>query len=340
MTGALSVLTAGPALTVQDLGWQGYLAHGLTRGGAADVLALHEGAALLGQNPAFSGIEMVGMGGLFTASVDTVIALTGARMTASIDSAPVLWNASHALPAGAKLSIGGALEGTYGYLTVLGGIDMPLVMGARSSHLKSGIGRVLAPGDTLPLGATSVQQLPERALDPTPRFGGGTVRIVPSIQTDQFTPETLARFSLTAFKRDPSGNRQGVRLASDGDGFFVDGGLSIVSEVISEGDIQMTGDGAPYILMCECQTTGGYPRIGTVIPADLPRVAQASVGAPLRFTFVTLGEARKIEQQDRAMRRALPNCVRALIRDPRNMSDLLSYQLVGGVVSATADPFS
>ncbi|MFK7761835.1 MAG: biotin-dependent carboxyltransferase family protein [Roseobacter sp.] len=339
MTGTLTVLTAGPAMTVQDLGWQGYLAHGLTRGGAADVLALHEGAALLGQKPEAAGIEMVGMGGLFTASNNTVIALTGARMTASIDGAPVLWNASHALPAGAKLSIGGALAGTYGYLSIAGGIDQLLVMGSRSSHLKSGIGRVLVAGDRLPLGAAHAQK-PGRALDPTPRSAGGVIRIVPSIQTDRFTTETLARFSETAFRRDPRGNRQGVRLASDGDGFFVDGGLSIVSEVISEGDIQMTGDGAPYILMCECQTTGGYPRIGTVIPADLPRVAQASVGAPLRFTFVTLEEACRIEQQDRTARTALPNCVRALIRDPRDMSDLLSYQLVGGVVSATADPFS
>lgn len=128
-------------------------------------------------------------------------------------------------------------------------------------------------------------------------------------------------------------------MASDGEGFFAEGGLSIVSEVIAEGDIQITGDGAPYVLMCECQTTGGYPRIGTVIPADLPRVAQASVGAPLRFRFVTLEEARAIEVKSRAEMKSLGGRIQTLVRDPRDISDLLAYQLVSGAVSATDDPF-
>lgn len=334
MSGILTVRTAGPALTVQDKGRSGFFAQGLTRGGAADVLALEEGAALLAQDPGLAGIEMVGMGGSFTTSKDTVIALTGARMAANIDGAPLPWNASHWLAAGATLTIGGALEGTYGYLSVEGGVDLPVVMGARSSHLKSGIGRMLVAGDTLPMGSRKTQQ-PGWVLDVDPRLTGGEIRIVPSFQTDQFTAETLKRFSRTGFRRDPRGNRQGVRMASDGDGFFVEGGLSIVSEVISEGDIQITGDGAPYILLCECQTTGGYPRIGTVIPSDLPRVAQAPVGADLRFSFVTLEEARRIEHQDRAKRKALAHRRRPLVRDPYDIPDLLKYQLVGGVVSAT-----
>lgn len=338
MSGTLTVHAAGPAMTVQDLGRSGYLAYGLTRGGAADILALHEGAALLRQSPQLAAIEMVGMGGSFSTDQDTVIALTGAQMSASIDGAPLVWNASHLLPAGAKLSIGGTQGGSYGYLSVAGGIASEEVMGGRANHLTAGVGRVLAAGDTLPLGEQG-----GRAGDfivPEPRFDGGELRIVPSIQTSQFSRETLNRFEQTDFRRDPRGNRQGVRMATDGEGFFADGGLSIVSEVITEGDIQITGDGAPYVLMCECQTTGGYPRIGTVIPCDLPRVAQAPVGTSLRFRFVTLEEARKAELQARATRAALASTVQPLVRDPHDIADLLSYQLVGGVVSAIADPFS
>lgn len=338
MTGHLSVLSAGPVMTVQDMGRRGFLAFGLTRGGAADVLALHEGAALLGQPADLAALEMVGMGGTFKSDRDVVIALTGARMNAEIDGAPLVWNASHALPAGAKLSIGGAKEGIYGYLSVGGGFHTPVVMGARSSHLTAGVGQTLLAGDQLALAETPTTQ-PGKFISPDPRCTGGEIRIVPSIQTGQFTDETISRFERTEFRRDPRGNRQGVRMTSDGDGFFVEGGLSIVSEVISEGDIQITGDGSPYVLMCECQTTGGYPRIGTVIPCDLPRVAQAPVGAPIQFKFIPLDEARELERGARAHRKSMPGRVQPLIRDLNDISDLLSYQLVGGVVSATDDPY-
>ncbi|MFK7743901.1 MAG: biotin-dependent carboxyltransferase family protein [Roseobacter sp.] len=337
MSGQMIIETAGPAMSIQDTGRTGYLAQGLTRGGAADILALCEGAALLGQSTDCAAIEMVGIGGTFTTTIDTVIALTGARMTAKLDGAQLVWNASHTLPAGAKLTIGGAVEGTYGYLHIAGGFQTDLVMGARSSHLKSGIGAVLKSGQRLPI-MSSTTARSGYYIAPDNRLAGGEVHVVSSIQTAQFADDTRARFSHTVFTRDARANRQGVRMANDGEGFFADGGLSIVSEVISEGDIQITGDGAPYILMCECQTTGGYPRIGTVIPSDLPRAAQASVGAPLRFTFITLAKARAIEQKARAHIKALPTHVKPLVRDPRNISDLLSYQLISGAVSATAEP--
>ena len=94
------------------------------------------------------------------------------------------------------------------------------------------------------------------------------------------------------------------------------------------------------IMMADHPTTGGYPRIGTVIPCDLPRVAQAPVGASLRFRFISLEEARTLEGQARSARKTLSGQVQPLVRDPHDMHDLLSYQLVGGVVSATADPFT
>ncbi len=339
MSRTLTILTAGPGVSVQDMGRPGYLSQGLTQGGAADPVALHEGAALLGQSAMLAAIEMPGMGGTFEASADTRIALTGARMSAKIDDDPVVWNASHLLPAGARLTIGGAQTGAYGYLHVGGGFDTPVLLGARASHLSAGIGSVLEAGTSLPIGADNGGAT-GNVLTPVDRFGGGAVRIVPSMQTDEFTPETQNRFEATEFRRDARGNRMGVRMDQPGDGFFAADTLSIVSEVIVPGDIQITGDGAPFVLMCECQTTGGYPRIGTVIPCDLPRVAQAQAGTALRFAFVTPEEAAQITARARTEIKTLAGQVRPLVRNPRDIRDLLSYQLVGGVVSAMADPFA
>ena len=116
MSATLTISQAGPALTIQDMGRPGWRAQGLTKGGAADPVALYEGAALLGQPPELAVIEMTGTGGTFTADADIRIALTGATMAASIDGDAIVWNASHMLPAGAKLTIGGTTGGTYGYL--------------------------------------------------------------------------------------------------------------------------------------------------------------------------------------------------------------------------------
>ena len=122
----------------------------------------------------------------------------------------------------------------------------------------------------------------------------------------------------------------GVRLLPPGGGYGLEAGGRILSEVITPGDIQIPGDGAPYVLLAECQTTGGYPRIGTVIPADLPRVAQAGPGAELRFRFVTRDEALAAERAMRAEIAALPGRVQPLVRDPRDMN-LLAHDLVSGV---------
>jgi allophanate hydrolase len=338
MSVTLEVLSCGPAVTVQDRGRQGFLAQGLTRGGAADILALHEGAALLQQSPDFAALEMTGMGGAFRASGNLRIALTGAPMAATLDDAPLAWNASHALPAGATLRIGGARKGTYGYLHIGGGIETPPMLGARATHLSAGLGAALKSGDILPLGHDR-GTLTGMCLPVEDRFSGGPVRIVTSMQTDQFDAQTQARFAATTFRRDPRGNRMGVRMDHDGAPFVAADQLTILSDIIVPGDIQIAGDGAPFVLMCDCQTTGGYPRIGTVLPCDLALVAQAPAGTALSFEFVALTDARAIEQRAHAVRTGLGATLSPLLRDPHSIRDLLSRQLISGAVSAFANPF-
>ncbi|MEH6829409.1 MAG: urea amidolyase [Sulfitobacter sp.] len=339
MSTTLTIQSCGPAVTIQDMGRTGFLAQGMTRGGAADVEALHEGAALLGQSPKLAALEMVGMGGSFSSSADVRIALTGAPMTVTIDDTPVAWNASHLLPAGAILKIGGARSGTYGYLHIGGGIETPIMMGARAAHLSAGLGSALTAGDTLPLGRDT-STTTGMTLEIENRFDGGAIRITTSMQTEQFDQTTRVRFTTTAFRRDARSNRMGVRMDHDGAPFVSADQLTILSDVIVPGDIQIAGDGAPFVLMCECQTTGGYPRIGTVLPSDMARVAQAPAGAALSFQFVDLEEARLIEQRATAARDALGKSIKPLLRDPNTIRDLLSYQLISGAISATQNPFN
>ncbi|WP_347312543.1 biotin-dependent carboxyltransferase family protein [Defluviimonas sp. SAOS-178_SWC] len=334
MSAALMVRTAGPGMTIQDRGRPGWLAEGLSRGGAADLLALAEGAALLRQPADCAALEMAGIGGTFEAEGDLVVALTGAPMRALLDGAPLVWNASHALRTGQRLVIGAAESGVYGYLHVAGGFATPLRLGSRAAHLTVGLGAPVAAGERLPVGVMSHGARPGLLIEVADRFRGGTVRIVPSAQTALFATEDRQRLAATDFVRDTRGNRQGVRLVHDGEPFAGAGQLNILSEIIVPGDIQMTGDGTPYVLLPECQTMGGYPRIGTVVPDDLPIVAQAAPGTRLRFRFVDLDEAlAEYRQRREGEARRLAAAIRPLLRDPAAMTDLLSYQLVGGVTA-------
>jgi allophanate hydrolase len=276
---------------------------------------------------------MAGAGGEFEASEDIRIALPGAVMQASLDGAPLVWNASHLLPRGGRLKIGGCEAGCYGYLHLGGGIATVPQLGARAAHLGAGLGGAVQAGVRLPVGPDEGLRGTGMRLDPAPRFDGGLLRVVAGPQTGLFSPAQIAAFEAGSFCRSPQGNRMGVRLAGDTGALKPGDGLTVLSEVIVPGDIQITGDGAPFVLLSECQTIGGYPRIGSVLPADLPRVAQARPGARFRFRFVALEEAVEIENHEQERRRELGKSLRPLLRDPRTMFDLLSYQLISGATA-------
>ncbi len=330
---SVKVIRIGTACTVQDLGRTGYLDQGLSRSGAADPIALHEGAALLGHPPDRAALEMAGLGGEFEATQDTRVALTGAPMQASIDGSPVVWNASHLVEKGQRLTIGAVLRGSYGYLHLSGGVASEPFLGSRSAHLTANIGRAVQTGDILPSqgigGETGMK------LRPTERFAGGELRVVASFQTPLFDQSTLDRFTETEFRRGARANRMGMQLDSEGEGFAAKGQLNILSEVITPGDIQMTGTGRPFILLPECQTTGGYPRIASVLPCDLPRAAQTPANGAIRFRFVSLDEASALMAAHQKDLKRLSTQVEPLVRDPHDIPDLLSYQLISGMISAT-----
>ena len=331
MSRALILREAGPGLTVQDLGRPGWLAEGLSRGGAADRLALIEGAVLLGQEAGCAAIEMAGRGGVFEASAPLRIALTGAPMPARIGERLIDDYAVHRMEEGDRLVVGGARAGVYGYLHLGGGIASAEVMGSRSVHLAARIGRRLQAGDRLDVGTDAGEAAAPLRMAPPARFGGGEVRLLAVPQTALFPEAERRRFEATAFRRDPRGNRQGVRLDFEGAAF--PGAAGLVSEAVQPGDVQIAGDGAPYVLLAECQTTGGYPRIGTVLPCDLPLVAQAAPGAPVRFRFIGLEEGLSASPGEAEVMAGLRRQVRPVVRAAADIPDLLGYQLVSGVTA-------
>ncbi|MEQ9040674.1 MAG: biotin-dependent carboxyltransferase family protein [Silicimonas sp.] len=327
MSGHLIIDRAGPGLGVQDLGRPHGIGLGLSRGGAADRHGFLMGAALLGNPPGAAALEMTVGGGRFRVDAPVRIALTGAHLRATINGSPLEDHATYRMNPGDTLDIGPAENGVYGYLHVSGGLLTDEELGGRGRHRIAGLGPDLADGDRLPLGDDPEPDArPLRLAPETP--GAQPIRVIPGPQTALFPQDARDRFESTTFTRSPRGNRQGVRMDQDGAPFATEAQLGQVSDFISEGDIQMTGDGTPFVLLTECQTMGGYPRIGTVIPADLPRIAQALPGAKIRFRFVSFDQAEPTWTSDEDLYRAFRSRCTPRVRDPREMADLLSYELI------------
>ena len=327
----------GPNASLQDLGREGYLRFGLSRGGAMDRLALLEAAALLGQGLDIAAIELPSAPVTLSVDAPQRVALTGAPMLAEAGGRSLQWGASHLLEAGEALSLRPTGRGLYGYIAFGGGIETDLTLGRRSTHFTGGLGRALAAGDVLPLGADNKPSAPPRKLAADNRFDGGRIRFVTGPQTGLYSAETLAAFTATRFVKSSHANRQAAKLDHQGAPFAADGQLGVVSEVIVPGDIQMTGAGEPFVLLAEHQTMGGYPRIGAVIGQDIARVAQASAGVELWFEQISLEEADRLYTPENELLRRIRDASEPLLRDPREMNGLLGYQLISGMITGQED---
>ena len=309
----MKVIAADNGVTVQGLPVTGGMSVGRAAGGAVDQLALAEAAALLARAVA-PAIELAGGGVTLVAQCPTNVALTGAVRKASIDGIPVVWNAAHPVAAGQVIRIGAG--NGYAYFSVSKG---DLKVGA----VLTGDEIVVAPSDPKP---AVVLRQPNRE-------GGGTVRVVAGPQTKLFSDVAIADFTGTKFRKGARSNRQGVEVAHDSVLITAPDQKSLVSDFITVGDVQLTGDGRPYVLMADCQTIGGYPRIGTVIPADIPVIAQAAIGSEIRFAFVPLDQADRTLSDPHQLAKALGSEVTALVRNPADIADLLSYQLISGAIT-------
>ncbi len=327
----LEILSIAPGATVQDRGRVGYLRYGVTGGGAMDVYALAEGQALLGNGADAAALEMALHGGRFRAAAPLWVALSGAEMAVSLNDSKVGWRRSLRLKTGDILTIGAALEGVYGYLHVPGGFQTAVVLGARSTHLRAGFGHLPAAGQHLPIAD------PERACQPLglsrpDYFDRRRMRAMWGPQSEYFSKRERGRFAAASFAVSPQRDRMGMRLRPDCGPIHSAQGLSIASDAINPGDIQVTGDGTPTVLLADHGSSGGYPRIAVLASADMPALVQVPSGQNFTLDLVSRGVAVAALGQFRQDLAGLAQKCRPLGRRPQDIADLLSYNLVGGVV--------
>lgn len=282
-----TVVRPGLHTSIQDLGRPGRRHDGVTAGGAADAFSLRLLNLLVGNDESAAGLEFTLLGPTIRFECDAVIAVGGAPT-----SALPLWRPL-TVSAGTMVEFGPVSAGCRGYLAVAGGIDVPVVLGGRGLHGRAGfgggVGRVLAGGDEVPLGAVTAGVAPgawhldERMLPW--HDSPGVLRVLPDSDGACFQAGAWS----TRFQVSAKSDRMGVRLL--GPGLVGDAGGERLSSAVVPGTVQIPPDGQPIVLLVDAQTIGGYPRLGQVIAADLPKVAQLRPGQHVEFRPVDRDEA-------------------------------------------------
>ena len=306
----LRVLACGPATSVQDGGRAGWQRYGLSASGPMDPLAFAAANVLLGNPPGTAAIELGPGGGRFRAEGGALrLALTGAVSAASVEGAAMAWHRSFVLREGETLRIAPPREGVFATLGIGGGLDLPSAMGSLALHRRAALGgldgRPLREGDALPVAGEAPSGESDLRLDPVPLERDRPVRVVLGPQADRFTEAGLATLLDAEFRVSGRADRMGYQL----DGPAVahgEGGFNIVSDGTVPGSIQVPGEGRPIVLMADRQTTGGYPKIATVISADLRRIAQRRPGDRVRFEAVEVATAVRLARERAAWIASLP----------------------------------
>jgi len=309
----IEIVHPGVLASVQDLGRPGHRQQGIHPGGALNALALRSANLLVGNRDDCAGIEIT-MGACEIRFLrDTRIALGGDDIGATLDERPIAAWWSVPIRAGQVLRLAIGAPDAPGqpprhsmrtYLAVAGGIDVPPVLGSRSTDLKACFGghqgRALRRGDQLPIGVAQTRIDGPAFGVRSPRWSAlavadddsshhVTLRALPGPEFEQFTQAARAAIWASTWRVTPNSNRMGYRL--EGTELKRRHSRDMLSHGVVPGTIQVPPSGQPIILMGDAQTTGGYPKIGMVISADLWKLAQAPLNATLRLQPCTLNDA-------------------------------------------------
>jgi biotin-dependent carboxylase-like uncharacterized protein len=329
----LVVSAIGPACSVQDHGRDGYQRYGLVASGAMDRLALAAANTLLGNEPFAAALEIGPFTASFTARDGAVrVALCGASRSIDISGRAMPNDASMTIADGDTLNIGFAKSGAFSYLTIEGGIEGEPTFGSLAVNPRAGLGspfaRPLQQGDELT--ARPASGTPEQRIERP--YLSGPIRVVLGPQDDEFADEAKALFLDSDWKISATSDRMGYRL--EGPVIKHLHGHNIVSDGTVDGSIQVPGNGAPIVLMMDRNTTGGYPKIATVISADLGRLAQTPAGTAFRFKAVSMQEAQAEAKKFAELLRSLPERLRSLESSELNIDALRGANVAGSAVNA------
>ena len=295
---ALTVLRPGMLTTVQDLGRWGLQARGVPVAGPMDLYSHRLANVIAGNEPGAAALEVTLIGPELAADADVECVVAGAAFALTAGGRPVSMHERFLVRAGERLRFGARSAGARATLAVRGGVGVEPVFGSRATSVISRMGpfngRALQRGDVLPMTGDIA---PGRSSSAGPSFpaplglprGGATLRVMPGPQAVMFTSaayDTLfgGRFTVT-----PDSNRMGYRLS--GPPLQHAGSADILSDATPIGTLQVPASGQPILLMADRQTTGGYPKIATVITADLPLAGQLAPGDWIEFRRVTREEA-------------------------------------------------
>lgn len=297
----IKVINAGILSTVQDLGRRYFRAFGVPKAGAMDDFSSRVANLLVGNDENAPLLELTVVGGSYFFEEDTLIALTGADMSASCAGKPLANWQSHFIKAGQQLDFSYASKYCRTYLAVAGGINIEKIMGSCSTHIRAKLGgfegRALKAGDVLQFGEVKDKsKLREIPLPVELRLcfdGVPVIRVLPGPQANAFIPDTFDNLQKEEYTIALDSDRMGYRLS----GHILshnEMGADIVSDALIEGAVQVPGDGQPIIMLADCQTTGGYTKLCFVISTDLPVLAQCRPGDKIRFKVIEEEEALQI----------------------------------------------
>ncbi|MCE5228160.1 biotin-dependent carboxyltransferase family protein [bacterium] len=292
----ITILSPGPMTTVQDEGRWGYQGFGMPPAGAMDRYAYRVANLLAGNRPGAAALEMTIGGATLRFDRPHVAAICGADMGARLNGKPVANWSSFSANSCDELRMNFAATGCRAYLAVQGGINVPAVLGSRSTCTRAGIGghhgRQLRAGDSLPIGSEFDRDIRLQALCRSfiPEYRNPIeIRVLSGPQDDYFTPAGIETFYWKTFKISYDADRMGFRL--DGPEIEHRGSPDIVSDALCTGSVQVPGHGRPIVLMADRQTAGGYPKIATVIGPDVSCLAQGRPGDRVRFVRCSEEEA-------------------------------------------------
>ncbi|MBP7072073.1 MAG: biotin-dependent carboxyltransferase family protein [Clostridia bacterium] len=295
------IINPGLYTTVQDRGRWGYQEYGMPVTGAMDDYSLRLANILVGNDEYDAVLETTLNGPEISFNTDVVAAITGANMVPRVNGYTVPMWRSLKLFKGDVLSFEMAREGTRGYIAFAGGLDIPAVMGSRSTYVRGAIGgyegRKLKSNDEIDLRDKNlpIEQLAGRIIPPQyiPQYEDSCIiRVIPGPQDDYFTEESIEKFFSSEYEITKEADRMGYRLS--GPQLMHKAGADIISDGINLGSVQVPGHGMPIVMMSDRQTTGGYTKIATVISSDIPVMAQLKPGNKVRFEKIDIREAHKV----------------------------------------------
>ena len=297
---SITIQSPGLFTTIQDAGRTGYQQYGFAPGGALDKHAMTMANLLVGNEPGEAVLEMTLLGVEVTFNGGNMVAITGGACQPKRNGEDVPMYTALAMRTGDTLVIGPVAEGCRMYMSFAGGLNVPSVMGSKSTQIKYGLGgyggRALRAGDEISFVAPCMElkRLDERVLPPVKQPSGVQVlRVVLGPQADtSFTAEAVEAFLKEEYTVTNESDRMGYRL--EGKALTFINSADIISDAIALGSVQVPASGKPIVLLSDRQTVGGYAKIATVISVDIPVIAQCKMGDKVRFVQVSVAAAQKL----------------------------------------------